>query len=97
MGDNARYGALRQWRERQRLAQVLTVKRIEEGTKRCHHRSSYVGTIGCQQNHGGRSCLSRQVMEELEARVVGRVKVIYQEDDRAMRCEVDEEGCSRLE
>src|SRR5712691_631814 len=97
MGDNARYGALRQWRKHQRLTEALTVKRIKEGTKRRLHRSSYVGTIGCQQNQGGRSCLSRQVMEELEACVIGRVKVIYQEDDRAMCCEVDEEGCSRLE
>src|SRR6266571_3599413 len=97
MGDHARYGILRQWREHQRLTQVLTVKRIEEGTKGCHHRSSDVGTIGCQQNQGGRSGLSRQVMEELEARVIGRVKVIYQEDDRTVCCEADEEGGSRLE
>src|SRR5712691_8978684 len=97
MGDNSRYGALRQWRERQRLTQVLTVKRIEEGAKGRPHRSSYVGTIGCQQNHGGHLCLSRQVMEELETRVIGRVKVIYQEDDRTVCCEVDEEGGSRLE
>src|SRR5713226_6781636 len=78
MGYHARYGTLRQWREHQRLTQVLTVKLIEEGTKGRHHRSSYVGTIGCQQNQGGRSCLSCQVMEELEARISGRVKIIYQ-------------------
>src|SRR5260370_39768865 len=65
--------------------------------KWCPHRSGDVSTIGRQQNDGGSSCLPRQIMKELEAGVIGCVKIDHQQDHRTMFCEVGEEGCSGLE
>src|SRR5256885_1096714 len=49
MGDNARYGTLRQWRQVQRLTQVLAIECIEEGSKGRHHRGSYIGPIAVKR------------------------------------------------
>src|SRR5262249_9353683 len=38
-----------------------------------------------------------QIMKELEAGVVGCVKIVYQQDHRAVYCEVGEEGRACLE
>src|SRR3989442_11464852 len=97
MGDDARQCMLRKRRQVQSLTQVLAVECVKERTKWCHHRSGDVGTIGRQQYHGSNSCLPGQVMKELEAGVIGCVKIVYKQDHRAVCCEVGEEGRSGLE
>ncbi len=73
------------------------IEGIQERAKGRSQRSNAVSPIGRQQRHGSRSRLACHVMRELEARFVGRVEIIYQQNHWALCCQPQKERHRSIE